>query len=82
MNKKRLPQEMFPQRDDFSMLCQVLCENKTDMIKIAEDIGELYRKKTFYDGYDFDWLFETKAKRYMRTLTKEAEKSANIAEYL
>ncbi len=30
---------------------------------MAEDVGRLYRLRTFYDGYDFDLLYAEKATR-------------------
>ena len=82
LSKRKLPQGIFSERDDYAMLCQVLADSKAAMVKIAEDIGRLYLMKDFYDGDDFDWLFDTKAKRYMGTLKKQAQKSANVSAYL
>lgn len=82
LNKKKIPEGIFPERDDYAMLCQVLAVSKAAMVRIAEDIGRLYLMKDFYDGYDFDWLFDTKAKQYMVTLKKRAQKSANVSAYL
>lgn len=82
MRKKRLPIGIFPERDDFFMLCQVLAVDRAAMVRIAEDIGKLCLTRDFYDGGDFDWLFSTCAKRYMGTLKKLAEKSENIAHFL
>lgn len=82
MRKRRLPTGVFPERDDFFMLCQVLADDRSAMVKIAEDIGRLCLARDFYDGGDFDWLFSTWAKRYMGTLKKQAEKSENIAQFL
>ena len=82
LNKKKIPVGIFSERDDYAMLCQVLAVSKAAMVRIAEDIGRLYLMKDFYDGYDFDWLFDTKAKRYMGTLKKQAQKSANVSAYL
>lgn len=82
LKKGCLPKGIFPERDDFSMLCVELARNKKAMLKIAGDIGKLYLFEDFYDGDDFDWLFASCAKRYMGTLQKHAEKSENIAAYL
>jgi hypothetical protein len=82
MTRKRRPSGLFHERDDFVMLCQVLAEDKAAFIKIAEDIGRLYCEKSFYDGFDFDWLYESKGKRHRSTLTKLAKKSINIEQYL
>jgi len=82
LKKKQPPKGIFPERDDFAMLCQVIGEWRGTMVKIAEDIGRLYLEKEFYNGDDFDWLFAICAKRCMGMLKKRAEKSENIAAYL
>lgn len=74
---------MFHERDDLESLCIILAKEKASFLKIAEDIGKLYREKpSLYDGFDFDSLYERKAKRCLKTLERQAEKSENIAEYL
>ncbi len=82
LRKKRLPEGIFPERDDFHALCVVLADRRAAMVKIAEDIGRLYLTKDFYDSGAFDWLFSSGAKRYMATLKKRGEKSEAIAAYL
>lgn len=82
LKKKQRPEGVFPERDDFESLCLVLGSQKIAMVKIAEDIGRLYRTKEFCDGNDFEWLFDSCAKKIMGTLKKQAEKSENIASYL
>lgn len=82
LRKKKSPEGVFPERDDFAMICQVLADSKEAMVKIAEDIGRLFLSKEFYDGGNFDWLFDSKAKRYMGMLKKTAQNSVNIAAYL
>ena len=72
----------FSARDDFAMLCEVLADSKEAILRIAEDIGRLYAKENIYDGWDFDWLFESKGKRYLPFLKRQAKKSENIARYL
>lgn len=82
LGKKRPPEGIFPERDDFAMLCQVLADHKDAMVRIAEDIGHLYLATPFYDGFDFQWLFDDKAKKYMKTLQKQAQTSPEVAAYL
>lgn len=82
LRRKRPPVGLFHEKDDFAMLCQALVNSKATMLKIAEDIGRLYLTKGFYDGGDFDWLFASKAKQYIGTLNKQAQKSENISAYL
>lgn len=74
---------MFYERDDLESLCIILAQEKASFLKIAEDIGKLYREKpSLYDGSDFEYLYKWKAKRCLKTLERQAEKSENIAEYL
>ena len=82
MARKRRPNSLFHERDDYEMICQVLADDNIVYIKIAEDIGKLFLEKSFYDGFDFDWLYGTKGKQYLSVLKKQAKKSEYIAKYL
>ncbi|MCI8557879.1 MAG: hypothetical protein HFI19_08955 [Lachnospiraceae bacterium] len=82
MKKKLSPGQHFPQRDDFEMLCIILAENKTAFIKIAEDIGRLYEKKSLYHAYDFLWLYDSRGRYYLTALVREAMKSRYLEKYL
>ena len=81
-SKKRQPRRYFAERDDFAALCVDLGERREAMVRIAEDIGRLYREYSFYDGWYFDWLYAQNGERILKTLEKKAEKSENIAAYL
>lgn len=81
-SKKRRPRRYFSERDDFAALCIDMGERKQAMIRIAKDIGKLYRESSIYDGWDFDWLYQQNGKKYLSTLQKLAGKSENIAAYL
>lgn len=81
-SKKRQPRRYFAERDDFAALCIDLGERREAMVKIAEDIGRLYREHSFYNGWFFDWLYAQNGTRFLKTLEKKAEKSENIAAYL
>jgi hypothetical protein len=78
LKKKRRPEGIFPERDDFAMICQVLGQEKTAMIRIAQDIGRLYTTTDLYDGTDFDWLFDSWGKTFRRTLDARAKKSLQL----
>lgn len=82
INRKRPKYGVFEERDDYAMLCQVLAWDKESLARIAEDVGRLYRLRTFYDGYYFDWLYDAKAKPHIKYLERLAKKSENIAAYL
>lgn len=80
--QKRHPRRYFFERDDFSALCVNLGQRREAMVRIAEDIGRLYRENPIYDGWYFDWLYATNGKRILKTLEKKAKTSENIADYL
>lgn len=89
---KKLPASgIFPARDDFEYLCIALvdcAENSIKMyLRIAEEIGELYRKSKLYDGGDFIWLYNCCSQNYgksrvRKTLEAKAKKSDGISRYL
>ena len=81
-SKKRQPRRYFAERDDFAALCVDLGERREAMVRIAEDIGRLYREYSFYNGWYFDWLYAQNGTRILKTLEKQAEISENIAAYL
>ena len=81
-SKKRRPRGYFAEENDFSALCVDLGERREAMVKIAEDIGRLYREYSFYEGWSFDGLYAQNGERILKTLEKKAEKSENIAAYL
>lgn len=81
-NKKRQPRRYFAERDDYSSLCIDLGQRREAMVRIAEDIGRLYRENPIYNGWYFDWLYACNGKRILKTLEKKAEKSENIGAYL
>lgn len=72
---------IFPERDDFEMLCLVLAQNKAAFTRIALDIGRLFRHDSFFGGSDFDWLYDSKGKGYARRLQKEIRQSEDLAAY-
>lgn len=81
-SKKRQPRRYFAERDDFAALCIDLGERREAMVRIAEDIGRLYREYSFYNGWHFDWLYAQNGERVLKTLEKKAETSENISAYL
>lgn len=71
-SKKRQPRRYFSERDDFSALCIDLGQRRDAMVKIAEDIGRLYRENPIYNGWYFDWLYACNGKHILKTLEKKA----------
>lgn len=80
--RMRRPSGLFHVRDDFDMLCRILGKDRDSFVKIAEDIGRLYRVKSFYDMYDFDCLYDCKWKYCLSILKKQGKQSDDIAEFL
>ena len=46
---------------------------------IAADVGDLFLKSRLYDGWDFEWLYDSRPKRFNQRLRKSAEQSAEIS---
>lgn len=79
---KRPEGGLFPERDDFENLCIVMAVDQKSFLNIADDIGALFRLGSRCDRLDFDWLYESRGKRYRNALRKGAESSENLACYL
>lgn len=77
------PQEecYWAERDDYERLCVILGWNRARYLDIARDIGRLSLETQWLKEYEFDW-FCHRADRYMRSLTKAAEKDPLVAEFL
>lgn len=68
-------------RDDYERLCVILSWCQTHFLEIAHDIGRLSLETEWLKEWEFDWLYH-KGRRYLRSLTKAAEKDPCLAEYL
>jgi len=69
------------ERDDYERLCVILGWNREYCLDIARDIGQLSLETEWLKEYEFDW-FCHRADRYMRSLTRAAEKDPLLAEFL
>lgn len=78
--KKRRTLGLFYDRDAFAMLCEVLADKY--MLKISKDIGKLYQLSSIYDAWDFEWLYESKAKKYWKELEMQAKLCEHTSKYL
>ncbi len=85
LNKRRFSSYDF-ERDNFERICITLSSlGGTDiLLKIAADLGALFKKNPHYSGSDFDWFCsimddEIGEKRLHNLLKREAKKSENIA---
>ncbi len=82
MAKKKCPNRIFYERDDFEFLCITLSSDKQALFRIAEDIGRLLLSKSFYDGGDFELHYELVGKKYVKSLVTKAKKSPYIKAYV
>lgn len=82
LGRKRRKTGIFPELDDFEMLIVTLSADRESFLKIAEDVGELYRQRPFYNGLDFSWLYDCKGKYYMTPLRNKAKTSGAVTAYL
>ena len=85
LNKRRFSSYDF-ERDNFERICITLSSlGGTDtLLKIAADMGMLFKKNPHYIGSDFDWFCscmddEIGEKRLHNLLKREAKKSDNIS---
>lgn len=69
------------ERDDYERLAVLLAWNREYCLDIARDMGQLSLKTEWLKDYDFYWFYDTKARRYLRSLTKAAEKDPLLAEF-
>ena len=74
------------ERDNFECICITLSSfgNIDILLKIANDMGMLFKKNPHYNGSDFDWFCSSMddgigEKRLNNLLKREAKKSENVA---
>ena len=60
------------------MLCEVLADDKQSALKITEDLGGVLKNNRLYNGFDFDWLYDSKIKRNLSFFARYTKKSENI----
>ena len=85
LNKRRFSSYDF-ERDNFERICITLSSiGGTDiLLKIAADMGMLFKKNPHYSGSDFDWFCsrmddEIGEKRLHNFLKRKSKKSENVA---
>ena len=86
-NKRRSSSYDF-ERDNFEQICITISsmEGKDAILRIAEDMGRLFRENPRYNGSDFDWFFscidqETGKRKLDALLRSESKKSQNILSF-
>ena len=68
-------------RDDYERLAVLFGWNREYCLDIARDMGRLALETEWLKDYDFFWFYDTKVRRYLRALTKAAEKDTELAEF-
>ncbi len=68
--------------DCFESLCVALSWKEANYSGIAADVGDLFLKSRLYDGWDFEWLYDSRPKRFHQRLRKAADQSAELSAYL
>ena len=68
------------ERDDYERLCVILGWNRDYYLDIARDIGRLSLETQWLKEYEFDWFYH-RGRRYLRSLTRAAEKDPLLAEF-
>lgn len=70
------------QRDDYERLAVILGWCRSYATDIARDMGRLSLETEWLKDWDFYWFYDTKARRYLRSMTKAAEKDPLLTEFL
>ena len=68
-------------RDDYERLAVLFGWNREYCLDIARDMGRLSLETEWLHDWPFDWFYDTKARRYLRALTKGAEQDPLLAEF-
>lgn len=81
-SRKRRPNRIFHELSDLEQLSLVLAVDSKSFLRIAEDLGSLYRDKRYLLDGDFPWFFEARGQRYRKTMERAAKKNESIACFL
>lgn len=80
--RKRRPDGVFHELSDLEQLALVLTEDRASFLRIAGDLGRLYREKEYMLDGDFGWFFASEGARYRKSMERAALKDENIACFL
>lgn len=69
------------QRDDYERLAVILGWCRSYATDIARDMGRLSLETEWLKDWDFDWFYDTKARRYLRSMTKAAKTDPLLTEF-
>lgn len=76
LKKKRLPNGVFPERDNFEYICNALRVSQNVYDRIATDIGKLFFSNKIFDGGSFGWFAcNSQFKRLARKKSKNKYQS-------
>lgn len=76
---RRSSRRMRNTQECFETICVALSWKEANYSGIAADVGDLFLKSRLYDGWDFEWLYDSRPKRFNQRLRKSAEQSAEIS---
>lgn len=68
-------------RDDYERLAVLFGWNRDYCLDIARDMGRLSLETEWLKDFDFYWFYDTKCRRYLRSLTRAAETDPLLAEF-
>lgn len=69
-------------RDNINQIIEELAFCRDAFLDIARDIGRLFLETDWFDGWDFDWLWHSKGKRYRKSLDRAAKNDHYLAAYI
>lgn len=76
------PEGYWAARDDYEHLCVILATCREFCTDIARDMGHLSLETPWLRDWTFDWFYDAKAVKYLRSMTNAAAKDANLTEFL
>lgn len=80
--RQRRPGRVFHELSDLEHLALVMATDRKTFLRVAGDLGRLYREKNYlYDG-DFSWFFASEGRRYKSSMEAAARRDENIACFL
>lgn len=81
-HKKAPERGIYHTRDVFEFLCMIIWNKKAARVRIARDIGALYRANADIDRWGFDWVFSAVTEKQEKEITRFSETDENICFFL
>lgn len=79
---RRSSRRMMVTTDCFEYLCVALCWTEENYARIAADIGDLFMRNHLYDGWHFEWIYDSRPNGVNQRLIKKAAHSKELSAYL